>query len=95
MLYVVLQAHPSQVRGAVAWPVVGQQAADGDAETVEIGDSLLQEGGGTRAVLSGQDLGEGDARVVVDGHMHVIPSQAAGAASHIAMDACAHGAETA
>jgi hypothetical protein len=50
----------------IAGAVIGEQGADVDAETQIVGHSGHQEAHGRRARLVGQDLGEGNARVVID-----------------------------
>ena len=55
-----------EVLGSIAGTVVGHDALDGDAEAFVVGDGGLEEGGGALLSLVWQDLGEGDAGVVVD-----------------------------
>ena len=51
----------------VAGAVVGQDALDGDALVLEVGQSTDEEGGGSRAALVGQGLDVGVAGMVVQG----------------------------
>ena len=70
--------------GTIAVTVVGEQAANGDAQGGVVSNRGAQEGdrGSRREV--GQDLGEGNAGVVINGDMNVLPSavQLAPAASY-------------
>jgi hypothetical protein len=79
--------------GAIAGSVVGEQAADGDAEAGVVIDGSLRSSSGGRGFLVGQDLGESDAGVVIDGDMDVLPSSAMDAATTVAGNAPAHGLE--
>src|SRR5689334_7736941 len=90
---VELLAEAAKAARAIAGTVIGEQAGDGDAEAGIVVDGGLQEGGGGRGLLIGKDLGEGDARVIVDGDMHVLPAGAMDAAATVAGDAATHGLE--
>src|SRR2546421_3105346 len=79
----------------VAGTVIGEHAADGDAESLVIGDGGGEEGGGGEAFLIGKDLGEGNAGVIIDGDMHVFPADALEVASGVAGDAVTDSSETA
>ena len=69
-----LEAGGAEVSGAIAGAVVGEQAADGDAVLGVEGDGGAQEGDGGLALLVGQDAGEGEAGVIVDGHVKSLPA---------------------
>ncbi len=75
-----LLAEAAKVAGAVARTVIGEQAGDRDAEASIVVDGSLPESGRRRGFLVGLDLGEGDAGVVVNGDMHVLPAGAVDAA---------------
>ena len=55
----------------------------------------VQEGQGIALAVTGPHLGVGQARVVVDGHVHVLPAGAGAAGHPIAGDALADVPETA
>ena len=82
--------------GFVAGSVVGHDPLDGDAEAFVVGDGGLEEGDGADGFLVGQDLGEGDPGVVVDGDMDELPALVAAAslAGSVARDAMADLFET-
>ena len=80
--------------GAIAGTVIGEHAGDGDAEAGIVIDGSLQEGGSRGSFLVGQDLREGDAGVVVDSDMNVLPAGAMDAAAAVAGDATTDGLET-
>ena len=88
-----LLAEAAKVAEAIAGAVVGEHMGDGDAETGVIIDGSLQESGGRRGFLIGQDLGEGDAGVVVDGDVHILPAGAMNATAAVAGDAATDGLE--
>jgi hypothetical protein len=73
--------------GLVAGAVVGKQAAYGDAKASVVSQSGGQEGGSRVAFLVGQNLGEGDARVIVDGDVEVLPADAFDVLAAIAVNA--------
>src|SRR5262249_54082499 len=56
-----------------------------EAEAFVIGQSGLEEGVGAALLLVGHDLGEGDARVVVDGDMDELPAEPFAPCSPIAL----------
>src|SRR5260370_11883890 len=76
----VLQPEPaagiSEGEGSVAGAVVGHDALDRDAETCVVGDTGLEEGHRTSLAFIWFDLGEGDARGVIDADMNELPSPA-------------------
>jgi hypothetical protein len=61
----------------VAASVVGQQALDRDAVAFAEGQSALQEGGRRGAAFVAELLGIGQACGVIDGHVGVVPADAA------------------
>ncbi len=81
--------------GAVAVAVVGEQASHPDAELSVIVQGGVQEGDGGGGGLVGQDVGEGEARVVVDGDVHVCPAGARADAATTAIGTKGDGAEAA
>ena len=95
----VLEEHSlagvSELLGAVAGTVVGEQSAHTDAVGSEEGHRRAQEGASSFRLLIGQHLSKGHARVVVDGHMQsgeagmlVLAAQAAIAAQGDLGKAC-------
>ena len=58
----------------VAAAIVGHDALDGDAEGFVVGDGGEQEGNGTLLFLIGEDIGKGDAGMIVDGDMDALPA---------------------
>ena len=66
--------------GAVAGAVVGQQLLDFDPVAAVEGDGAAQEAGSGGCLLVVEDLGVGEAAVVVDGDMNELPAGDAGAA---------------
>src|ERR1017187_5659588 len=64
--------------GAEARTVVGHDAPDLDAEVGEVGHGLAEEAAGRSCFFIGQQGGEGDAGVVVDGDIQKLPAGAAG-----------------
>ena len=89
-----LAAELEKVAGAIAGTVIGEHAGDGDAEAGVVIDGSLQESRRRRRFLVRQDLREGDAGVVVDGDMHVLPAGAMDAAAAVAGDAATDSPET-
>ncbi len=68
--------------GFVARAIVGHDGAfHGDAEVCVIGDGRLEEGDMRFAAFVGLDLGEGDARGIVDADMDELPSRCRGCCS--------------
>jgi len=74
---------------AIAGAVVGEDAADREAEAGVVGAGHVEEAYGRGMLLVGQDGGEGDPGVVVDGDVEVLVSCAACLASAVTMDAMA------
>ena len=56
---------------------------DGDAEALIVGDGGLEEGDRALLLLVGQDLGEGEARGVVDADVDEFPAGAAATCSAV------------
>ena len=81
--------------GAVAGAVVGHDPGDDDAEARIVGQGGLQEGDRALLPLVGQDLGEGDARGVVEADVDELPAGAAALAGTLAGDAVADPVEAA
>ncbi len=54
------------------------QALEADTQAAVVAQGLQQEATGAGPALIGQDGAEGHARVVVDGHVHVLPAGAGG-----------------
>src|SRR6185295_14549744 len=78
-------AESAEGKRFVAGAVVGHHPLNLDAEAFVVGQSGLEEGGSTAFLLIGHDLGEGDARVVVDGDMDELPAEPFAARSPIAL----------
>jgi len=66
---------PRKSQRAVAGPVVSEQSPHADAEALVVSQSSLEESGSAGAVFPGQDLSKGDARVVVDGDVDILPAR--------------------
>lgn len=81
-----LTAGGGQQAGVIAGGVVGEQAADADAEACIVGDGGTEEGGGGVGALVGIELGESDAGVIVDGDMQDLPAGTASFVTRIAGD---------
>src|SRR5947209_1773387 len=75
----VLETEPlagsAEGKGLIAGAVVGHHPFDPDAEAFVVGQSGFEEDGGAALLLVGHDLGEGDARVVIDGDMDKLPAE--------------------
>src|SRR5436190_19612569 len=66
-------AGSTEREGLVARAVVGHHTLDLDTEALVVSESGLEEGSGAVLLLVRHNLGEGDARVVVDGDMNELP----------------------
>ena len=66
--------------GLVAASVVGHDALDSDAEAFEVGDGGEEEGDCALLLLVGEDVGAGDAGVIVDRDVGELPAGALAAA---------------
>ena len=69
-----LEAGGTEVSGAIAGAVVGEQAANGDAVLGVEGYGGVQEGDGGLALLVGEHAGKGEAGVIVDGDVQSLPA---------------------
>ncbi len=74
---------------SVAGAVIGKDAADGDAEAGVKGAGHEEEEDGGAMTLIGEDGGEGDAGMVIDGDVQVLPAGAASFPAAVAVDAMA------
>src|SRR5229473_6898537 len=75
-----IAAGVTEVERPVARAVVAHHPGYRDAEALIVGQGCLQEGGGALFLLVGHDLGESDARGVVDADMDKLPADAAAVA---------------
>ena len=64
----------AEVVRAIARAIVGEQATDADAERAVVSDRGVQESHRGVAAFIGQDLGKGEAGVVVDGDGNELPA---------------------
>ena len=62
---------------AVAGAVIGEHAADGEAEACVVSAGHEEEADGRAVALIGQDGGEADAGVVIDGDVEILVARAA------------------
>ena len=69
-----LQTNLAKLVGAIAAAVIGEQGADGDAMASEKVNRVLEEGDGGVGFLIGEDAGESQARVVIDGDVQGLPT---------------------
>jgi hypothetical protein len=67
--------------------VVGQDAAHGDTQVREVGHGLAEKAAGRETFFIGQHGGEGDAGVIVNGHVEKLPAGPAGFVLRIAGEA--------
>src|SRR5579862_2338855 len=81
----------AEVEGFVAGAVVGHDAGDVDAQASVVGHCGVEEGDGAFLFLVGHDLGEGDARGVVDADMDELPAEALAATTPVALAAAIAG----
>jgi hypothetical protein len=77
----------AELTGAIAGTVVGEQAANGDAVLSIEGDGGTQKSDSGLALLIGEHAGEGEAGVIVDGHVQGLPAGKLGAATATAVPA--------
>ena len=80
-------ASAAEGAGAITGAVVGEQAADRYAEGAIVGDGGEEELDSGKATLIGQDLGEGDAGMVVDSDVEELPADGARASGLVAGNA--------
>src|ERR1700749_741223 len=97
MLETEISAGLAKGEAQVETAVVGHDAGHGDAEVFVVSDSRLEEGNGVIGCLTGPDLGEGHAGMIVDADMDELPAEAAAmtVAGLVAGDAVADFCETA
>ena len=74
-------------RAAIAGAVVGIEALWLDAEFLEKSERSVEEGDGAASGLIGQELSEGDAGMIVDGDMEILPAGPRGVIVAITSDA--------
>ena len=74
MLEPELAAGVAEGVGFIRGAIIGDDAPDGDAKALVIGDRRFEMGDGARAFFIGMDLGEGDARGVIDADVDVLPA---------------------
>src|SRR5713101_6613043 len=91
------RACPAEDPGSVTGAVVGHDTLDLDAQAGVVGDGGFEKGCSASLALVGLDLGEGDARGIVDADMDELPAAAArgGGAGLLAGDAMADAVELA
>src|SRR5260370_32441411 len=89
LLDVLLMQDRAEGSVSVAGPIVGEDAADGESEAGGEGTSHEEEEKGRLVGLVGQDGGEADAAVVVDGDVQILVSCATRLPSAVAGDAVA------
>jgi hypothetical protein len=70
-------ASVTEGEGLVATAIVGHDAGDGDAKAFVVSHGCFEERNGTIGLLVGLDLGECDARVIVDTDVDELPADAA------------------
>jgi len=68
-----LQASLAESVRAVAMAVIGEQPADANAQGSVIGHGRMKKSNGRSAGEIGQDLGEGDAGVIVNRDVQILP----------------------
>ena len=74
MVQAELQASLAKSARAIAMAIVGEQAANANAQRGLIGHGSMQKSNGRSAGKVRQDLGESDAGVIVDGDVQVFPA---------------------
>ena len=84
-----LSAGAGEAVGVEARPVIGEHAARGDAEALEVSHGFGEEAGRRVGLLVGIERGVGDARVVVDRDVEELPTGSASLILRIAGDAMA------
>src|SRR5271170_177833 len=76
---VVFEAHlaasATELMGAIAAAIIGEQGANGDAVASEEVHGMLEKSDGGVGLLVREDASEGQARVVVDGDMQGLPTR--------------------
>ena len=84
-------ADVAEVEGFIAAAIVGHDPDDGDTEALVIVQGAFQEGDCALLFLVGHDLGEGDARGIIDADMDKFPAEALAAAAPVALAAAIAG----
>ena len=69
-----LETSAAKLVRAIAAAVIGEQGANGDAMASEKVNGILEKGDGGGGLLIGEDAGEGQARVIVDGDVQGFPA---------------------
>src|SRR6185312_13073259 len=95
VLEVQLSARRGEALGAESRPVVGEHAANGDAERREISHAGAQKRDRRELALVGLHLGETNARVVIDRHEQELPAGASHGVARVTGHAMAHAQDTA
>lgn len=88
-------ANMAQGAGTVTRAVIGEQAANGDAELGIEAESGQEESGSGKGFFIGKNLGEGNAGMIIDGNVNILPADMTGIATAVAVDAMADAADTA
>src|SRR5215467_8016044 len=70
----------SEGKGFIAGAIVSHDALDLDPEACVISERCLEKGDGAALLLVGHDLGKGDAGVIVDANVDILPADATAAA---------------
>ena len=73
-------ASSAERKRPVAGSIVGHHALHFDAEFFVVGNHFLEKCNRAALLLAGHDLREGDARVIVDGDVNVLPTDASAVA---------------
>src|SRR2546423_10282711 len=87
---VVSLASTGEVARGEYLAVIGEDTLNSHAESSIVGERLLQEAHGALRALGRPDLGKGDTRMIVNGHVGVIKSDAASALLTVAGDPMAY-----
>jgi hypothetical protein len=69
-----LDDNGAESAGTIAVTIIGEQATNGDTQGLVVSNGGVQEGDGGSGGKGGEDLGEGDAGVVIDGDVKVLPA---------------------
>jgi hypothetical protein len=69
-----LQDSGAESMGAITMAVIGKQAANGDTESGVVIHGSKEKGYRIRGGEGGQDLGKGDAGMVIDGDVKILPA---------------------
>src|SRR6185369_12440899 len=85
-----LSAGGAKDPGDVAIAVVAHHATNDDAAGRKPGEGPTEKSGTGRGELVGQHLDVGDATVIIDGHVDILPSHTSRAPLPVAVDAMPH-----